>query len=398
MKRTLKWVGLSLLALLAAGAALLVHTWYFKPLSIDWFYTRVFLRFALDDPELLTQLRILEPLGLRSHNARLADASPAHQDMVLARLDADYATLHRYDASRYAGQDRLSYAIFDYFVGMQVRGGRWRYHDFPVNQLFGVQSNLPNLMTQQQQVNDVTDAQHYIARLAAFPQKMDQVIESVRLREIKGVVPPRFVVEKVLDQIKLFLAPGPKDNTLTVAFAQKLDKIPADKMDAATRADLTRRVEQAVGASVFPAYNALAAYLESLRPKATRNDGAWALPDGDAFYQFAIESNTTTTMTAEQIHALGLSEVARIGGEMDRLLAAAGHTEGTVGERMRALARSPAQLYPDTDEGRAQILADYDAIIREMTAGLAPLFGVKPKASVVVKRVPPFTEKSAPLA
>jgi uncharacterized protein (DUF885 family) len=396
MKRALKWVGLSLLGLLVVCAALLVHTWYFKPLSIDWFYTRVFLQFALDDPELLTQLRVLEPLGIRSHNRRLTDASVAHQDMLLARLDRDYATLHRYDASRYTGQDRLSYEIFDYFVGTQVRGGRWRYHNYPVNQLFGVQSNLPNLMTQDQQVNDATDAEHYIARLTAFPHKMQQVIESVRLRESKGVIPPRFVVDKVLDQITRFLAPGPKGNTLTVSFTEKLDKIPADKMDAATRADLTRRVEQAVGASVFPGYSALANYLESLRPKATRNDGAWALPDGDAFYQFAIESNTTTTLTAEQIHTLGLSEVARIGGEMDRLLAAAGYTEGTVGERMRALAKSPAQLYPDTDEGRAQILADYDAIIREMTAGLAPLFGIKPKAGVVVKRVPRFTEKTAP--
>ena len=118
---------------------------------------------------LLTQLRILEPFGIRSHNGRLDDASPAQQEMLLARLDDDYATLHRYDASRHTGQDRLSYEIFDYFVGMQVRGGRWRYHNYPVNQLFGVQSMLPNLMTQEQQVNDATDAEHYIARLAAYP-------------------------------------------------------------------------------------------------------------------------------------------------------------------------------------------------------------------------------------
>src|SRR4030095_6158455 len=101
-------------------------------------------------------------------------------------------------------------------------------------------------------------------------------------------------------------------------------------------------------------------------------------------------------MTADKIHALGLSEVARVGTEMDRLLAAAGYTGGTVAERMRALAKSPAQLYPDTDEGRAQILTNYEAIIRDMTAGLAPLFGIKPKAGVIVKRVPQFTEKTAP--
>ncbi|MEO5765133.1 MAG: DUF885 domain-containing protein, partial [Casimicrobiaceae bacterium] len=377
---------------------LLVQTWYFKPLSIDWFYTRVFLRFVLDDPELLTQLRFLEPLGIRAHNGRLTDASAAHQDVLLARLADDYATLHRYDASGYAGQDRLSYEIFDYYVATQVRGARWRYHNYPVNQLFGVQSNLPNLMTQDQQVNDATDAEHYIARLEGYPRKMEQVIESVRLRERKGVVPPRFAVEKVLLQIGRFLAPGPTGNALTAGFTEKLDRIPAERMDAATRADLARRVEQAVRADVFPAYHALADYLESLRPRATRNDGAWALPDGAAFYQFAIEASTTTTLTAEQIHALGLSEVARVGAEMDRILTAAGLSSGTVGERMLALAASPAQRYPDSDAGRAQILADYDAIIREMTGGLGPLFGLKPRASVVVKRVPPFTESTAPLA
>ena len=116
--------------------------------------------------------------------------------------------LRRYDASGYTGQDRLSYDIFDYFVDMQVRGEPWRYHNYPVNQMFGVQSDLPNLMTQAQQVNDATDAEHYIARLGEFPGKFEQVIEGIKLRESKGIVPPKFVVEKVLEQIKGFLAPG----------------------------------------------------------------------------------------------------------------------------------------------------------------------------------------------
>jgi uncharacterized protein (DUF885 family) len=325
----------------------------------------------------------------------LTDASIAHEDLMLARLKDDYATLHRYDASGYTGQDRISYEILDYYMGMQVRGEPWRHHHHPINQLFGVQSELPNMMAQVQQVNDATDAEHYIARLEAFPLKLAQVIETVRLRESKGIIPPRFAVDKVLDQIKLFLAPGAKGNTLTVSFKEKLDKIPAEGMDETTRSALLARAEQAVAASVIPAYDTLAAYFESLRSKATRNDGAWALPQGNEFYKYAVESNTTTTMSPDQIHALGLTEVARIGAEMDRILDAAGYTEGTVAERMRKLAKSPAQLYPDTDEGRVQILADYQAIIDEITAGLDPYFGIKPKAKVVVKRVPTFTEKSA---
>ena len=115
-----------------------------------------------------------------------------------------------------------------------------------------MQSDLPNLMTQAQQVNDATDAEHYIARLGEFPRKIDQVIEGLKLRESKGIVPPKFAVEKVSDQIKGFLAPGAKGNTLTVSFKEKLDKIPADKMDAATRAALLARVEQGVGGERGP--------------------------------------------------------------------------------------------------------------------------------------------------
>jgi uncharacterized protein (DUF885 family) len=396
MKRTLKWLGVLLLGLVLLAAAALAHTWYFKPVSIDWFYNRIFIQFALENPELLTRLRILEPIGIRGHNGKLTDASIAHEDAVFARLKNDYATLHRYDASGYAGQDRISYEILDYYMGTQVRGEPWRHHDYPINQLFGIQSELPNLMTQAQQVNDVKDAELYIARLGEFPRKLDQVIEGIKLRESKGVIPPKFVVEKVIDQIKGFLAPGAKGNTLTASFKEKLDKIPAERMDAATRAALVARVEDAVSASVFPAYNALAAYFETLRPKATRNDGVWALPDGDRYYQYEIEANTTTTMTPDQIHTLGLSEVARVGAEMDRILKDAGYIEGTLAERMRKLATSPAQLYPDTDEGRAQILTDYEAIIDEVTVGLDPYFATKPKAKVVVKRVPPFAEKTAP--
>ena len=398
MKRALKWSALALAGLVLLAVALLVQAWYFKPLSIDWLYARSFLKFALDQPELLTELRLLESLGIRSHNGKLTDASDTHGALVYARLRDDYATLHRYDASSYAGQERLSYEIFDHFLGLEVRGERWRYHSYPVNQLFGVQSDLPNLMTQAQQVNDATDAEHYVERLSAYPRKMDQVIESVRLREERGIVPPKFVVEKVIDQIKGFLAPGAKGNTLTVSLKEKLDRIPESRLDVPARAAFLARVEESVATNVIPSYQKLAAYLETLRSKATRNDGVWALPSGDEFYKYAIESNTTTAMTADEIHELGLKEVARIGGEMDRILVDVGYSKGTLGERMRALSTSGAQLYPESDEGRAQILKDYQAIIDEISAGLDPYFGVKPKAPVVVIRVPQFAEKTAPAA
>src|SRR6185295_15379998 len=132
-------------------------------------------------------------------------------------------------------------------------------------------------------------------------------------------------------------------------------------------------------------------YLNTLRPKALRNDGVWALPDGARYYQYAIERNTTTRMTADQIHALGLTEVTRIQAEMKRIFDGAGYAEGTLAERFRKLGESASQRYPDSDESRARILSDYQAIISEIWAGLDPWFGIKPVAKVVVKRVPPFS-------
>jgi uncharacterized protein (DUF885 family) len=398
MKRFFTWTGWLVLGLLLLGGGLLAHTWYFKPLSINWFYARVFLDFGLDNPEMMTQLRVLEQVGMRSHNAELTDASQAHEDRELAKLKANYATLKRYDVNGYSGQDRTSYEIFDYFMNDQVRAEPWRYHNYPVNQLFGVQSELPNLMTQIQQVNDATDAEHYIARLGQYPRKLAQVIDGIKLRESRGIVPPRLVVEKVLDQIKGFVGPGAPGNALTLGFKDKLEKIPAEKMDAATRQALLARVEKAVTESVLPAYASLASYFESLRPKATRNDGVWALPQGDQYYQYAIESNTTTTMTADQIHQLGLSEVARVGAQMDQILQDAGYVKGTRAQRMQQLAKSADQLYPDSDAGRAQVLKDYQQIIDEVTAGLGPYFNTQAKSKVEVKRVPEFTEKTAPAA
>ncbi len=396
MKRTLKWAALIAAVVVLAVLALGLQTWYTKPLSINWFYTRVFARFALNNPELLTSMRLLEPLGIRGHNGKFSDSSQAHEDAVAAQWRDDLTTLRSYNSAGYNGQDRLSYDIFDYFVNDRVKGERWRLHDFPVNQLFGVQSNLPNLMTQQQQVNDARDAELYIARLRDFPRKFAQVIDGIKLREAKGMVPPKFTVEKVLAQIKGFMASGTAGNELTAAFKEKLAKIPAEKMDAATRDAFTARVEATVKDSVLRAYAALAAHFETLRGTATANNGAWSLPDGDAYYQYQIESNTTTTMTAAQIHALGLAEVARVGAAMDAILFSAGYPSGTRAEKIAKLNASPEQLYADNDVGRAQLLKDYQTIIDEVSAGLEPYFKTKPKAKVVVKRVPEFTEKSAP--
>ena len=396
MKRLLKWLAGLLLVAVLVGAAFFVHVWYFKPLDIDWYYTRVFTRYVLDDPELLSRLRLLEGMGITSHNDDLTDASPARADRQMAQLKADYATLQSYDTSDFAGQDRLSYDILEYFLGTQVRGERWRYHNFPVNQMFGVQADLPNFMADVHVVENERDARYYVARLDQFPRKFAQVLEGLKLREAAGVLPQQFVVEKVLAQMRGFVALGVEGNPLYTTFLEKLDKLPTAKLAASARTDLVAAVADSIENRVFPAYRDLIAYFEALQPKAVGNDGAWRLPDGDAYYAYAVATNTTTTMTPAQIHQVGLDEVARIGAGMDTILRNAGYSDGTIGARVQQVGDAPEQLYPDTDAGREQILREYQAIIDEISAGLDSYFTVKPKAGVQVKRVPAFAEKTAP--
>jgi uncharacterized protein (DUF885 family) len=396
MKRILKWLAGLVGIVVLLGGAFFVHVWYFKPAKVDWYYTRVFAQFALDNPELLTSLRILDQYGLNFSADELADASIAAEDKQLAKLRADYEMFRSYDRESYEGQDRLSYDIWDFFMKNQVDGERWRWHNYPVNQMFGVQSGLPNFMADQHLVLNQRDADNYVARLQKFPLRFEQVIEGLRKREEVGVLPRQFTVDKVLKQMRGFIEPKPAEHMLVTTLKEKLDKIDAAKMDQSAKDAVLAAATAEVEASVYPAYRDLIAYFESIQPKATSNDGAWSLPDGKAYYDYEVRSNTTTDMSAEELHEIGIREVARIAAEMDAILVAAGYTEGTIGARVRALGDDPSQLYPDTPEGREQILKEYMRIIAEINAGLGDWFATMPKAGVQVQRVPEFSQATAP--
>jgi len=397
MKRFLKWSGMTLGVLLLVGGLLFTNFWFFKPLSIDWFYTRVFAQFALSNPEMLTSMRMLEPIGIRGHNAKLSDSSPEAAEEQLAFWREQYEIFQSYDRSDYAGQEGLSYDIFDFFMGNTLSDAdRWQLHNFPVNQMFGVQSSIPNFMAQQHVIDDELGAEHYIARLNAMDTKFEQILEGLVLRREADIHPPAFTVDKVIDQIEGFIEPPAGEHLLVTSFDERLNRIPEEELGSTRRDELREQVVAAVDGVVYPAYRELLAYLVDLSTDANSNDGVWRLPDGEAFYQAAITQHTTTEMTADEIHAIGLAEVERIGEEMDAILRGEGLTEGTIGERVRQIAERPDQLYPDTDAGREQILADYQAIIDEIEPAMSDYFNLRPSIGVEVKRVPEFSEATAP--
>jgi uncharacterized protein (DUF885 family) len=378
-------------ALLLLGL-FIAHTWYFKPLSVNLFYGRVFAKFAVDSPEMLSSMRIL-PHWLDWYSDDLGDRSIAHDEAMSARTRRELATLQSYD--RASLKDQTSYDVLEYFLANTVEGDQFNFHNYPLNQISGEQSGLPTFMATQHQVNSAADGDDYISRLGQFPRAFDQVLEGLKKREELKIIPPTFVVEKVLAEMRGFVGAPAKENILYSSLKTQLEKA-GSKISPTDQARLLDSTEAEITSQIYPIYQKLIDYYQTLLPKTTGNNGVWALPDGDKFYQYCIKTRTTTDMTPEQIHQLGLSEVARIELEMDAILRSEGLTEGSVGARVSALSKRPDQLYPDSEEGRKQILVDYQKIIDEINAGLGPYFNVRPKESVKVERVPAFKEKTSP--
>lgn len=394
MKKVLKWLGGILGVLVVVVGVFVVNLIWFKPFFINHFFERVFLRFAIESPEILTSTRILKPIGLRFYHDDLADQSDEATLAQLMRLKENYETLQSYDDEGLSGQKLLSKRILNAFLEPQIALIEFRLHNYPINQLFGYQNTWPSFMVDQHWIENVDDAESYIARLDKVSIAFDQLMDGVELRASKGITPPTFVIDKVLLNVRSFIEAEPAKNTLYTSFVQKLDD--AD-VQGNTRDDLLTRVEAAIEDSVYGAYRKLDAFLVALRPRTTTDDGVWKLPDGDRYYDLVLWQNTTTRKSADEIHQHGLSEVDRIQQEMLTILEGEGYDTGEgFTSAMAALTADTSHYFADTTEGRAEILERYREIIREIDGKLEPWFDRKHQAEVEVKRVPEFREETAP--
>jgi uncharacterized protein (DUF885 family) len=394
-KPILKWIGgLILLALVAIGIFLINLIW-FRPWNLNLFYEKVFAEVIFTEPELLTQLGLVEQFGITSHNGKLSDESPAHQQMVFDRWEKDLQQLHEYPLDRQSPSQKLSTHILDWYVKDQVEGEKWQFHNYPVNQLFGVQNQYPSFMANLHPLFNARDCEYYIMRLDGLPKKFDQTLDSLKVREQKQIIPPRFVVEEVLKEMNDFVAKPASENVLATSFKERAAKI--DKLNDKQRTDFQQRVENEITTQVYPAYRKLIAYFQELLPKTTTDDGVWKLPNGDAFYAYALRSNTTTDTPPNEVHELGLREVARIETEMRAILDANGFAGQPIGTSMDKLGKDPRFLYSNDDKGRADALAEYKRLIDNAVAdSKARLFNVAPKAQIEIRRVEPFKEATAP--
>jgi len=393
-KPILKWFFGILAAAAIIVAIFLINLIWFRPWSLNLFYEKVFAETVFGEPELLSQLGLVEQFGITRHNGKLNDESPVHQQKVIDQWKKDLAQLRQYPLDRQTPSQKLSTHVLDWFLERQVEGEKWQWHNYPVNQLFGVQNQFPSFMANTHRLLAKRDCGYYVMRLNGVPRKFDQLLQNLKAREERNILPPRFVVTEVLKEMSDFVAKPAPENILATSFQERTAKI--DKLTETERTDFQKRVEASITNSVYPAYQRLIDYFKSIEPKTTTDDGVWKMPDGDAFYAYVLHENTTTTLPPNEVHELGLREVSRIEAEMRAILDGNGFANTPIGQAMEKLGKDPRFLFPNDDKGRAEALAEYTRLLDTATERSKQLFLTVPKAKYEVRRVERFKEATAP--
>ena len=345
-------------------------------LELGAFFEESFEQLGRRSPELITELGLDEALGMPGD--ALDNISDAYERNT-QRLEAGILDLlQSYDREALGPQDRVSFDVYDWYLDDRVRSHRWMYHGYPVtHMLSSVQRWTAKFFTDIQPFTTHTHAENYVTRLGQVERKFQQLIEGLRLREQAGVIPPRLVTEWALYGVRQLAGTPAVAQPVYTIFAEKLETLQG--LSEGARSKLLEAALEAVETSFLPAHRELEIELARLEGLGLQQDGVWQHPDGDAYYTHLVRHYTSTDMTAEEVHQLGLAEVARIRAEMDLRFAQLGYPPD----------ESLAQLFDRVSQDGGfvagdEVISTYEAIIDQAEAHLEEAFDVFPDHEVVV--------------
>jgi uncharacterized protein (DUF885 family) len=301
------------------------------------------------------------------------------------------ADLAKFDVNRLTPEQRVSAELMKWQLEVVVEGEKYDDYAFPLEQFAGANIELVNALTVLHPISTEKDAANYVSRLGQVALRMQEATDEARELAVKGMVPPRFIVRATLAQMQQFIGVPAAENPFVAAFNERMSASGA--IADARREELRSAAERVTAAQIYPAWQKSIAVLESLTAKTTDDAGLWRFKGGDAAYGYHLRRFTTTNLTPDEIHQLGLREVARIEKEMDAILRRLGRTDGSVSARLAQLEKDLA--YPLTQEGRSKIMADIDGIITDAQKRSATLFDRVPRAPVVARPFPAFRENTA---
>lgn len=347
-----------------------------------------------ESPQFVTSLG-LDKDAYAEAKSKLDDPSLAKLEHLRA-LNADQLKrMEAIDRSRLSGMDAVNYdaVIFGlqttaeadqaFPYGVQGAGA-----PYVISQLTGSYQSVPSFLATQHTIETKPDADAYLSRLQAFATVLDEETERARRDVGLGVIPPDFVVDRTLTQMK-GLVVAPEKSTLVTSVAERAYK-------KGIAGDYAGDAAKIYADQVVPALGRQIALMQELRPQAVHDAGCWRLPDGEAYYTLSLKVGTTTTMSPDEVHQIGLDQAKALSARADVLLKKQGMTKGSVSRRIRALFADKRYIYPNTDAAKVRLIEDLNAQVQDMQARLPQYFGTLPKAGVEIKRVPKFIEAGAP--
>lgn len=349
-----------------------------------------------DSPEYATGLG-LDKGARAAAKSRLDGYSKAEQARVLAEDKASLAELRKLDRAALSPGQQLNYDIVVYIFEQVTKGGSKYpygrsaayYVPYSICQLSGPHYGIPDFLDSQHVIETAADADAYVARLREFARTLDEATRFQQDDVRFGAFAPDFCLDLTMSQLRA-LRVKPAAQTVLVESVVRRTK------EKGLTGGWGAEAEKIVAGEVFPALDRQISLIAGLRKAATHDAGCWRLPNGDEYYADALINATTTTRTPEEVHQMGLDQVAEISAQIDAILKKQGMTKGGVGERLTALNKDPKQLFPNTDQGRAQLIAYINEKVRDIDARLPQAFATLPRAKLEVKRVPPFIQDGAP--
>ncbi|NML60944.1 DUF885 domain-containing protein [Massilia sp. RP-1-19] len=342
-------------------------------------------------PERATGSQYFSGAEQQALDRQLAPQTKAHRQKYLVMARNGITRLDRFLAGKLDANQRISAQTMRWSLANTVANEPFEDHAFVFSQFSGAHISLVTFMTETHPVRNAADVDSYLARLDQVGARLDEATARARSAAERSLTPPRFILERAQGQVDAFLTPAPGQNVLVTSLAERSAKL-ADLTPPA-RAAAIASATAIVAGKIRPAYERTRGFLAQVHPKTGDAAGIDRLPNGAAAYSQALANFTGTTLQAAEIHQIGLREVARLEGQMDKHLRTLGFAEGSIEERMRALDKT-FQL-PAEPDPRPEIIKRYNAMVRDAEQRSTKLFNLMPKSPVDVRREPPLTEGSA---
>ena len=327
--------------------------------------------------------------------AKLDPATPQERARYTAFLEKSVAALKAIPRAQLSGMDRINYDTVLWDLTQSLNGykafafGSPGSSPYVITQLTGSYISIPDFLDSQHTIETKADADAYLSRLKAYAVLLDEETAKMQADVARGVIAPDFALQKAITQLKTQRDTKAADSVLVQSIVRRTK-------EKTIAGDWGAQATKIYETAVVPALSRQIAAVEAVLPNATHDAGVWHIPQGEAYYIYGARGGTSTDLTPDAIHQIGLDKVKDLNAELEKVMTKLGMTTGTTGERLKAMAKDPKFVYPNTDAGKDKLLADLNTQVEVVQAKLPAYFGVLPKTKVTIKRIPPATELGAP--